>query len=162
MANINNPTSKGEVGRQAARALFENGTYDLEKFHKIFIQMEDPTEYKPAMKLVGSWVEWNRLKRDWPRFKVYVDEWKEELAIKITSDSIGRLMEVAKSGNYNSNKWLAEETYSKRKQAGRPSRYEKERAAKEIAEAAAETKKEKESMFELINGGLAKVINKGG
>ena len=43
--DVNNLNANGERGRQPSKALFENGTYDIEEFHDVFLEMEDITEY---------------------------------------------------------------------------------------------------------------------
>lgn len=154
MDNLNIPTSQGTAGRQAAKALFEDGTYDLNKFHKIFIEHEDLTEYTAAIELVGSWREWNRLKRDWPAFNsVHIKEWKEELEVIFKSRAIKQVMTSAKRGNFNASRWIAEQGFNKKAGAGRPSKSDKARAAKEIAEASAETKEDEQRIMKVINGG---------
>ena len=82
---LNNPNATGVSGRQPSKALFDDGTYDLEEFHDVFIELEDPTEYKPALQLVGSWREWERLKREWPKLREHIADWNEELEIKLKS-----------------------------------------------------------------------------
>ena len=151
--NVNNPTAHGKLGRQPAKRLFEDGTYDLNTFHDVFIELEDPTEYKPAMQLVGSWMEWNRLKRDWPTFNDRIAEWKEELEVKLKSKAIQHINDLAfKVKNYQANKWLAEEGYNRRQGAGRPTKAEKTKQAKELANQAADTQKDKARVLKLING----------
>ena len=154
MKHPNIPTSNGFVGRQHSQSLFsEEGPYDLEKFHKVFLKCEDLTEYEPAIKLVGSWVEWNRIKRDWPSFKsVYVKGWIEELEVIFKSRAIKQITESAKNGNFPASKWIAEHGFDKRQGAGRPSKSEQKRAAKEIAEQSADTQKDKARVLKLVNG----------
>lgn len=151
--NLNNLNSFGVRGRTSSKALFENGTYDLLEFHDTFIRLSDPTEYKAAIELVGSWQEWERIKRDWPGFNHHISSWKEELDIKLKSEAIERINNLASSDHYQANKWVAEEGYSKRNNAGRPSKREQKKAADELARAAAETKEERERVLKLVNHG---------
>ena len=153
--NINKPTSNGQLGRQAAKALFQgdDAIYDLEEFHKVFIECEDLTEYEPAMKLVGNWTEWNRLKRDWPTFATtYIKAWIEELEVLFKSRAIKQVMLQARKGNFNASRWIAEHGFDKQHGAGRPTKASQKRAAKEIAEASAETKDDQARVLRLING----------
>ena len=152
--NINNPTSTGEVGRQAAKALFEgpDATYNLQEFHDTFIKLEDTSEYLPALQLVGTWTEWERLKRDWKGFATYIQSWKEELEVKLKSRSMQQIIKLAKDGNYQASKWVAEEGFNKRSGAGRPSASERKRAAKELSSEAADTIQDRERVLRLING----------
>lgn len=149
--NLNNPTAKGSVGRQAAKSLFsEDGPYDLQEFHDVFIQSEDITEYDPALKLVGSWAEWERIKRDWPAFNTHIQLWKEELEVLFKSRAVKQVLKSADDGNFQASRWIAEQGFNKKAGAGRPSKAEKDRAAKELAEAAAETKDEKARILKLV------------
>lgn len=151
--NLNIPNSTGKRGRQYAKALFEDGTYDLQEFHDTFLELEDPTEYKAALQLVGTWQEWQRLKRDWPTFKSHINEWKEELDVKLKSKAVEQINKLAfDKKNYQANKWLAEEGFHKRTGAGRPSKADRERASRELAEQAAETKADKARILKLVGG----------
>lgn len=149
--NLNNLNSRGRVGRTAAKSLFEDGTYDIIEFHDKFIELADPTEYKPAIELIGSWQEWERIKRDWPAFNNHITLWKEELDVKLKSEAIERINKLAGTDHYQANKWVAEEGYGKQAKVGRPSSKEKKRAAEELARAAAETKEERERVLKLVN-----------
>lgn len=154
--DVNNLNANGERGRQPSKALFENGTYDIEEFHDVFLEMEDITEYEPAIKLVGSWREWERLKRDWPAFRGHIQEWKEELEVKFRSQASRKIIELSDGDDakaLQAAKWVAEGGYNRRQGAGRPSKAEKNKEAKEIAMAAAETKKDEERILKVLNGG---------
>lgn len=151
--NVNKPNSRGVRGRTSSKSLFENGTYDLTQFHDTFIELGDPTEYKAAIKLVGTWQEWERIKRDWPMFQNHITLWKEELDVKLKSEAIERINKLAETEHYQANKWVAEEGYSKQSGAGRPSKREKKKAADALAQAAAETKEEKARILKMVNGG---------
>lgn len=142
-----------KAGKKPVKAYFEDGTYDLEEFHRVFVESEDPTGYTAAMRLIGNWQEWERFKRDWPTFRHEVAVWVEEIEVRLKSKAINQINKLAFSDdNYQANKWLAEEGYHKRTGAGRPTKSEKARAAKEMAEQAAETKQDKDRVLKLING----------
>ena len=152
--NINNANSTGVRGRQSSKAMFEDGTYDLEHFHDVFIEYEDPTEYKPALELVGSWREWQRIKRDWKGFNGHIEDWKAELEVRLRSKAVDQINKLAlDGGNFQASKWMAEVGYEKRSGAGRPSKSEKARAARELAEQAASTKEDKARILKLVNHG---------
>lgn len=150
-------TEKLGRGRIPSRGLFEDGTYDIEEFHAIFIKLGDMTEYKAAMQLCGSWKEWQRLKNDWKAFKTYIAEWKEELEVKLRSESVEKIIELAKGDDpkaLQAAKFISEGGWNKRVgTAGRPSKAETNRAAKELAQAASETKEEEDRILRVINGG---------
>ena len=156
---ISNPTAHGSVGKKPSRAFFEEGgKYELSEFHRIYMECGDLTEYEPAMLALSDvpeserWVEWNRLKRDWPAFNTHLANWKAELEVKKKSAAIKQIEEYAKS-NLQASKWIAEGGYDKRQGAGRPSNAEKKRQLKEIASNATETKEEEERMLKVLNGG---------
>lgn len=157
---ISNPTAHGSVGKKPSKAYFEEGgKYDLAEFHRIFISCGDLTEYEPSMLALGDvpeserWVEWNRLKRDWPAFNTHLANWKAELEVKFKSVAIKQIQKSAVDGNMQASKWIAEGGYDKRSGAGRPSAAEKKRQLKEIATNATETKQEEERMLKVMDGG---------
>lgn len=153
MSDIKVPFKYDSAGRRPSKSLFEDGTYNIEEFHDVFLELEDPTEYKPALQLCGSWREWNRLKRDWPQFNAYIEEWKAELDVKLQSRAVDKVKTLMDSDNYQAAKFISEGGWNKRAGAGRPSKAERSRAAKEIASQAAETKAEEDRILKLINGG---------
>jgi hypothetical protein len=145
------------AGRKPTKILFEDGTYDIEKFHDVFIEMEDLTEYKPALKLVKDWREWCRIKRDWPTFGNFVEEWKEEVRVKLTSEALQKIQSMAKGDDpkaLQASRFIAEAGDQRAgAKKGRPSRADKERAATELARAAGETAEERQRILKVINGG---------
>lgn len=151
--NINNPTGKSATGNAKSKQLFEDGTYDLEEFHRVFIELEDPTEYLPAIALIGDWTEWNRIKRDWKGFRRYLDLWHTELELKVKSRAIQQVKDLAAKENLQASKWIAEEGWRKDRSAGRPTKAETRSMAKELAQQAAETKKDKARVLKLVGEG---------
>jgi len=150
-------TPREKAGRMPSRKLFEDGTYDIEEFHEIFIACEDMTEYDPAIKLCGSWKEWSRLKNDWPTFNDYIIEWKEELEIKLRSEAITKIIEHSKgddSSALSAAKFISSAGWNSRSGAGRPTKAAKSREAKLLAQATAETKAEEERILKVVNGGI--------
>ncbi len=146
-------------GRKPSATLFnEDGPYCLDEFHDIFIECEDMTEYTAAIKLVGSWKEWCRIKNDWPAFVGYIEEWKEELEILLRSRATAKIQSLLEDSESDSvkmqaAKYLSEAGWKKRAGAGRPSKREKERELKAMAQSAAETKDEETRILKLVNGG---------
>lgn len=149
-------TTEKKRGRRPSKELFSDGTYDLDEFHKTFIELEDLTEYKPAMKLLGDWQEWERLKRDSKWFESHVILWKEELKIKLKSDAMQKIIELSKDTTATAGtaaKWLAESTWDKESGRGRVSKAEQRRQANVVARAAAETAAERERILKVMDGG---------
>lgn len=142
-------------GKPKSTSLFRDGTYDTEEFHQTFLECDDPTEYKAALLLVGSWQEWVRLKDDSIWFRAQVHLWLEELEIKQRSDAIEKVLVLAasdKASAFQANKWIGERGYAKISERGRPSKEVLAREAKVIAEEASESKKEAERVEAALIG----------
>ena len=120
-----------EYGRIATRLLFKQynkeGKEDIHEWRKRFVDTLDPTEYAGAVELVGSWTNWEKFKRNWPSFeKLYLQDWLEEIEIRLRSNAIRSLSQDALKGNTAASKFLAEGKY-KEKKAGRPTKEQVER-----------------------------------
>lgn len=106
--------------RKPTRKLFKDfnpeGTETLEAWHDIFIEECDPTEYRAAIRLCGSWDEWLRFKREWPAFQeIYLNSWLEEVEVKTRSIAVTNLAREADKGNVAAARFLAEGRYKERK-----------------------------------------------
>jgi len=92
---------------------------------KAYLQVQDPTEYKFALKYFYNWQHWEYVSElDW--FKSHVDAWRQELQVKMQSAMLGKLWKEAGAGGKNAAacaKYLAEEGWTKKR--GRPSKAEK-------------------------------------
>ena len=145
-----------EAGHPVSTALFLDGTYDIDLFHDRFIELADPTEYKPAMELMGSWAEWQRVRRQSSMFRNKVIEWLAELAIKEKSESIERVQKLAKdetkASSFQANKWLAERRYDGGPGGGRPTKAAQKQAAKDVAQEATDTEAEAKRVEEAMLG----------
>lgn len=127
--------------------------YSLSEFKKIFLEERDLTEYKAAIRCIGDWQEWNRLKRDSLVFNNTVNEWIEELKILLTSEAQEKILGLIDSDKeqirLSAAKWLAEHGFN-RKDRGRPSKrdieLEKERLAKESCTSVDELNRVKEAL----------------
>lgn len=133
------------MGRPLTQSLFleigysEYAVYTLKEFDyeykgslypslkKLYLKEEDPTEYVFAEKHLLGWQHWKRL-CDNKVIRKHVDEWREELELKIRSQAIRDMMGLCASenGNFSAAKFLADRGWDKRG-AGRPSKAEKER-----------------------------------
>lgn len=94
---------------------------------KLYLQEEDPTEYTFAEKHLLGWQHWKRLCENKAIAK-HVEEWREELELKIRSQAVRDMMNMcaSESGNYSAAKFLADRGWEKRA-AGRPSKAEKDK-----------------------------------
>lgn len=135
----------------------ENAKYSFEEFHQIFLEEKDMTEYKAAIRCVGTWSEWLRFKEQWPLLRNSIEKWKDELEVKMQSDAMTKLLSLVtcKSDQTAANvcKFLVQSGYNKREGAGRPSKQEMAKQAKELARIAADTDEEEQRILSLVVGG---------
>jgi len=94
---------------------------------KLYLAEEDPTEYAFAEKHLLGWQHWKRLCENKVLSK-HIEEWREELELKIRSQAVRDMMNMcaSESGNYSAAKFLADRGWEKRA-AGRPSKAEKDK-----------------------------------
>lgn len=109
---------------------FTTGDKDITKkgkkllsLKKRFLATEDPTEYEFATKHLGGWSHWKAMLNSPPIAKM-VEDWRDELEIKIRSRAIMQMAEHAQTGSYQASKYLADRGWDIRK-AGAPSKAEK-------------------------------------
>lgn len=86
-----------------------------------FVSMEDPTGYKWAVKYLGSWKHFEKLlATSW--FPVHFEDWVREVRVKLRSDAIAKIKQIAGSAAPTANaaaKYLANGDYDSKR--GRPS-----------------------------------------
>jgi hypothetical protein len=105
------------------------------------IYMHSDSEYEAAMKLVGSWLHWQRLTRSKPFLKgmdntaawVGLEDWRKEKEIKDKAFAYNQLKISAAGGNVAAQKLIFEGEKTTRGRAGRPSRAEIAKAAADQA-----------------------------
>lgn len=99
-----------------------------------YMEIADPTEYQVAIRLLGSWDHWCKLK-DRPWFKDELEGWREELRIRLDSERYYEAKTKAEDGDLQATKWLATTYGEKAKpKRGRPSLAEKQAALKQSIE----------------------------
>ena len=115
------------------------------------MEIGDPTEYTQAMSLLGSYEHWEILTtRGW--FKPHIDQWREELKVKLESDRYREMKDMVDNHAgtpqaIQATKWLAERYGEKAPtKRGRPSKAEKEAALKEHIEEETILKEEAERL----------------
>lgn len=91
---------------------------------KIYLEQRDPSEYRAAMALVGSWEHWQKLLNSKAIF-AYIKEWREELKVILKSEAIENMHTIAGQGNPTAAKWLADQGWDAepkqtKKGVGRP------------------------------------------
>ena len=103
---------------------------DLASLRRLFLEIADPTEYRFAKEVFKSWKAWDALRKS-PVFKPYLDEWKEELEIKLMSESIFAIRSAINDGKaitgvqLSAAKFVASPSGKEPSKRGRPSKQEK-------------------------------------
>lgn len=108
--------------------LYEGKVYPSIK--RLYLEMEDPTEYEFATTYFLGWKHWARICANKLLLK-HIEEWREELELKLRSRAIKQAMQAAATsgGNFQAAKWLADRGWAN-KGAGRPHKDEVEREAR--------------------------------
>ena len=92
---------------------------------KLYLESDDPTEYVFAKTVFGSWKIWKKV-RSCKLVKELIDDWKEELEIKMRSQAQLKIVEISNSKSPNAMqaaKYVDQEIF-KRHQRGHPSKEE--------------------------------------
>lgn len=101
--------------------------YTLQEWKDVFLDCRDPSEYSPAMALLGDWEHWLEV-RNHALIKPHVDKWQAELEVKLRSEAIQQMKQHAKQpGGTAAAKWLADKGYAQegtKKAVGRPKKEE--------------------------------------
>lgn len=92
---------------------------------RLYIEFEDPTEYEFANTYLLGWNQWKRL-CDNKIIRREIDQWREELELKLRARGIKEAIKAAESGGFQAAKWLADRGWDTRG-AGRPSKEEVEK-----------------------------------
>ena len=127
----NNP----KVKETWVEAYYTIQDYDIEGYkslYKIYMDMEDPTEFEFANACFGSYEQWTTL-CSLTIFKPIVERWRKELALKLQARALRMMVEEAESGSRNAfsaNKFLVEKGWVP-KELGKRGRPSKEEIAKQ-------------------------------
>lgn len=92
---------------------------------KLYLAMEDVTEYEFVTTHLLNWKQWQRLIEN-KEVSKHITEWREELEFKLRSKAARKMIEQANGGSYQASKWLLDRGWVNRA-AGRPSNEEKQR-----------------------------------
>ena len=99
---------------------------------KLYLELDDPTEYEVATQHLGGWEHWKRLRGN-KLIANHLDKWKEELNVKLTAKGVKLAIDIATTGGtFQAAKWLADTGWDKRI-AGRPSKEDVEGELKKQA-----------------------------
>ena len=89
---------------------------------RLYLEFEDPTEYEFANTVLLNWKHWQRMCEN-KVIRKHIDEWREELEVKLRSQAIRDAIQEAKKGHFQAAKWVADRGWSTRG-AGRPTKAE--------------------------------------
>ena len=108
----------------------EGKTYP--SLYKLYMEASDPTEYKFAQEHLLGWSHWKELSGS-SGLKDMVAGWREELEVKLRSEGVLKMIELATdSPSAATTRWLAEAGFID-KAVGRPTNKKiKEEAAKQV------------------------------
>lgn len=127
----------------------------LPSLYRLYMEMDDPTEWEVSQKLVDGWEHWEMLCNcTW--FKPYIERWRKELELRMKSKALARIKSEAKTNSKESfmaNRYLIEKGWepkdSQKAGRGRPSKDEIRKAANEIA-----------STQDRITGDFERILNR--
>lgn len=92
--------------------------------YRLYMEMSDDSEYTFAMTYFDGWRHWESLcKSHW--FRPYIEQWREELALKTRSEAIATAKKLSKAGGKDAltaAKYIAERGWEKKplRSVGRP------------------------------------------
>lgn len=131
-----------ETGADKSTVLYTLKDVDHQGFpslYRLYMELDDPTEWKVAQELMDGWEHWEILCNcTW--FKPYIARWRKELELRMKSQALVRIKAEAKTGSkesFGANKYLLEKGWEPKSGSsrGRPSKDEITKAANEIARA---------------------------
>jgi hypothetical protein len=94
---------------------------------RLYLEAEDPHEYDFATTYLYDWTHWQKLLAN-KVIRRHIDMWRDELEIKIRSAGFQKILDKMEEGDIQATKYVADKGWDKR--AGRPSKYERDRADK--------------------------------
>lgn len=143
--------------------VFTTKSYDLQKEDKLYPSLKKiyltydhipGFEYEFALDVFGSWEHWQKLANS-QGLKDLIQEWRDELDIRIKAQSLKAMMLAARDNDakgVNAAKYLAEKGYSSKR--GRPSKEEVEREKRIQAGANKELTEDMERIgLQVVKGG---------
>jgi hypothetical protein len=95
---------------------------------RLYLEIADPTEYEFATTCLGGWGHWKRLCTKTTNLHPHIEEWREELEIKLRSQGVkGMIHEATSMGKsaVAASKWLADKGWVK-SGVGRPAKKERD------------------------------------
>jgi len=87
--------------------------FSFKEWGKVYLEIADPTEYETAMVLLGNWEHWQAVRMHALTGPV-MDEWANEVEIKLRSQGVRNMISLAGStapGAAGAAQWLAKGGY---------------------------------------------------
>jgi hypothetical protein len=98
----------------------------LPSIKRLFLEMEDPTEYDFAYEYFLDWDHWQRIKKN-KLIAVHLEGWADELELRLRAQAVRDIIDMSSTErSFQSAKWLADRGWEKRA-PGRPTKEEKVR-----------------------------------
>ena len=117
-------TNTGKTPYGPRFVLAERDRHGLPSMRRLYLEMEDPTEYSFATEVLGSYDHWKKLSSlKW--FRSHLLDWRKELELRIRAKAIRSVASHAEN-KPDAAKWLAECGW-KEKRRGRPTKQEKDK-----------------------------------
>lgn len=95
-------------------------------FHRLYMELSDPTEYRVATELMGGWDHWEAMQQSqW--FSDYLASLRQELEVKLRSEAVVSIWEVMKAKGRSvvpAAKFFLDGDYKVKRGRGRPSKQE--------------------------------------
>lgn len=86
---------------------------------RLYLEAEDPHEWKFATDNLHDWEHWKRLQQNkW--VMEHIEMWREELQVKLASIGVQAVLDLAQDGNFQAAKFAADRQWDKKR--GRPSK----------------------------------------
>lgn len=101
---------------------------------KLYLEMEDVTEYDFAMTTLGSFRHWERVLES-PIIRKHVDQWRKELNLKLKARAMRSIIKAATEDeklSFQAMKYLADNEYLDKKGSGKRGRPSKEEINAEL------------------------------
>tara|TARA_R110002096_G_scaffold83998_2_gene194304 strand:+ start:349 stop:840 length:492 start_codon:yes stop_codon:yes gene_type:complete len=118
-------TCQGDLDRVLYTIREDDKTYrgiTYPSIQKIFVELEDPTEYFIAKEYFGSWKHWVILSEG--ILSTEIESWRDELEVRLRAKGLEQIIKLSGDGDRNAAKILLDKGWSKRK-AGAPSKQDK-------------------------------------
>lgn len=80
----------------------------IKSLRKIYVSLDDPTEYRVATEYLGGWEHWKVLLNS-PVIRSHIDEWREELEMKLRAQGLKQIVAAAAEDKaFQAAKYLAD------------------------------------------------------